>query len=336
MKTQQTNEKSDEHVLLGKDFIHIKNWKEWKDCWEEEHRVEFLHSLLHFGFNIPVENLDELGDRLCLYLEIADKNDGRSSNFRRHAEEFEDIPRFRNRLYFEDCTTFTEKPIREKAGFRQILARKAFETLCQKFFKDTSKDYQLPSWFRGLLAPGVLEKLLWFFRLSDEGNIINIKRGFSDHHMETAIKFAEDVCFFMWDCERKYSHHREIDKEDIKIFHSVRSDVIKVLYALDSLYFLTQGGRYKEVDKNHLALLEKLALSYKLHLPSVSGKSLYGRELRKPRDIEEACYGGSQAAEVLLLLNVQKNEQERFNKMREFTNQRRRVENELEKLERRQ
>ncbi len=325
MKAQQNA--NEEHLLLRKDVVYLKNWKEWKVRWEKEHRVEFLHSLLHFGFNIPVEDLNEVGDRLHLYLEIADNNEY-STVFSRGEEEG-----VQYYAYFEGCTTFTKKAIRGKAEFRQMLSRKAFEVLCQKFFKDTSENYDLPSWLRGILAPGVLEKILWFFRGKERGNLVNINY-FADHHMKTAIEFADELCFFVWDAVnyRENAFRPKLGRENIEMLRSFLPQIIETLNNLGSIDFLLKKDRYEYVSEDHLTLLKELALKEELPFPSISVNSRYGTEFRKPKDIDEAVYGRSQAAKVLLLLRVLRKEKNRFEEIQEMETKLREATEELEKL----
>ena len=334
MKAQQKNGESGRHVLLEKGVItHIKNWEEWKECWQGEDQAEYLNSLLHFGFNIPV-NEEEAAERLCLYLEIAD-GISRSSNFVKENEEGEDeFFRLIRLRASNPCKTFVqhehENGIKTRAEFRKMLAKKAFQVLCLKFFKNTSKEDYLPSWYEGLLNPSALAKLFWFFR--PENSWYSIE----DHYEKIVYNFAYDFCIFIWNCangravDKYFFFSQKIHKEDILLFQSVSPDVITVLNRIGKLDFLLYKNRYQEVSEDCLNRLEELALNKKLSLPKID--SSWQNEDRKPKDIEEACFGGSQAAKVLTILQIQQKEGEKFDKLRKLEDQRQQAEKELKKL----
>ena len=62
------------HPLLKRaELPTITNWREWKEAWESTTRAEFLHSLLHFGFDARLQDFaTEFPARICFYLEAAD------------------------------------------------------------------------------------------------------------------------------------------------------------------------------------------------------------------------------------------------------------------------
>lgn len=329
MKAQQKNGESGKHVLLEKDLTYIKDWEGWKELWEGESQAEYLNSLLFFGFDISA-NENEAVERLCLYLEIADGT-GRSSNFVKENEEGED-EYFRLR-FLNPCKTFIQREyengIKTKAEFREMLAKKAFQVLCLKFFKNTSKEGYLPSWHKELLDPDVLAKLFWFFRSENQW------RWLDDHHLKIVNNFGYDFCLFVWNhANGKYrfgfNYPREIDEETIALFRSVCPDVITVLARLHKLDFLMSRDRYEEVDENCLDRLKKLSLNNVLCLPKID--SSWGNEHRKPKDIKEACLGGSQAARVLTILQIQQKEKAKFNEIQKLEKQRQLAEKELKKL----
>jgi hypothetical protein len=319
MKTQPSAAK---HPLEGKGVTHIQSWGAWKERWEKESCTEILHSLLHFGFGVSAD-WNEAIERLCLYLEIADNGGERWGVF-----SSEDDRQFQAYKAFG-------REVNTKAELREVLTQKAFPMLCQNFFKNTAEhSYSLPSWVRMVIVPQVLAKLFWFFRLNSQGQIQNIRphlRYDNEHQKKIARDFAYDFCLFVWECGNPGAYHdyREISEDVRTAFYKARPDVITLLAGLGELDLLLKGNRYEEMDKACLKKLESLAFDYDLWLPNVN--EIRG-DYRKPRTIEEACLGKSQAAHVLLVLRTLLVEKERFDKIRELEEQRREAEKKLTEL----
>lgn len=316
MEAQQSAAK---HPLVGKEVTHIQSWGQWKECWEKESCTEILHSLLHFGFGVSAD-WNEVIERLCLYLEIADNGDERSSAFSGKDDR-----------QFQTYRAFGSE-VNTKAGLREVLTQKAFQALCQNFFKNTAEQsYHFPSWVEMVIIPQVLSKLFWFFRLDYRGDVLNIRLSKdSEHQKKIARDFAYDLCLFVWDCGNRgaYPNYREITEDVRTAFRKARLDVITLLAGLGELGLLLKGDRYEEIDKVCLKKLENLSFDYELWLPDAN--EFHG-DHRKPRTIEEACLGKSQAARVLLVLRTLLAEKERFDKIRELEKQRREAEEELKR-----
>lgn len=316
METQQGAVKR-KHPLEGKEVTYIQSWEQWKKRWEGESSTEILHSLLHFGFSVSA-NWKDAVERLCLYLEIADNGDERSSVFSSKDD-----------WQFQTYRAFGSE-VNTKAGLREVLAKKSFQMLCQNFFKNTAEqNYHLPSWVGMITIPQVLDKVFWFFRLNYLGDILNIhllRDG--DHQKKVAEDFVHELCLFIWDCGNygTYPGCRELTEEVRTAFRKARPDVITLLAGLGELNLLLKGDRYEEMDNVCLKKIESLAFGYELWLPDAN-------EFRKPQTIEEACLGKSQAARVLLVLRTLLAEEERFDKMRKLKEQRKKAEKELAELE---
>lgn len=318
METQQSAVK---HPLVGKEVTHIQSWGQWKERWEKESCTEILHSLLHFGFGVSAD-WNEAIERLCLYLEIADNGDERSSVFSSKDD-----------WQFQTYRAFGSE-VNTKAGLREVLAKKAFQMLCQNFFKNTEKSeyhWKLPSWARIVIVPQVLTKLFWFFQLDYQGDTLNLHRiTESEHHKQIVRDFVHDFCLFVWECgDSAYHNYQEITEEVRTAFRQARPDIITLLAGLGELDLLLKGDRYEEIDKACLKKLKNLAFGYELWLPDVN--DFHGNR-RKPRTIEEACLGKSQAARVLLVLQTLSAEKKRFDKMRELKEQHREAEKKLTEL----
>jgi len=317
MKTQQKSRET-EHILAEKEICYITEWKQWKELWDKESRAEVLHSLLHFGFGVAINDHDEATDRICLYLDIADM---RHESFR----PFQDAS---NRELFPRSAFGYE--LRNTEDLCKTLVQKAYQMLSQNFFKNTvEEDYRAPSWLQLAAHPQVLAKLFWFFRIDNDGNIPNLFSSGSEHYIEIAKDFALNFCLFAWDCDGgSYSTIRGVSEEVKKIFRQVRLDTITVLFGLEKLDILLNRYRREKIDKKCMEKLEGIVMDHKLYLPRMG---LYGEEYRKPHTGEEACLR-SRAAQVLLILRTQLAEQKRFDEMRKLEKQRREAEAKLNSL----
>lgn len=309
------------HPLMEKEISFIKSWREWKELWGKTTQADILHSLLHFGFAVQVDDKEEWIDRILLYLNIADDHESYG---------FVKGPIQEDRIH-QQILVGGEK-IESFSQLRLVLSHKAFQMLCQNFLKDTKDErYEhVPSWVATIADLRVLEKILWFFRLDNAGSFINLKLYRSEnHHSAIAKEFIQKLCEFTWTCENSGLWGREgICEETKEILRKNRPNIITLLCGLDRLDILLDIKRYT-LDQCCWQRLEELALGFELYLPRHDS---WMDETRKPRTLEEACYGGSQAAQVLLTLRVKQAEKERFDKIRELNKQRRTAEEELKKL----
>src|SRR6266576_1079527 len=87
----------------------LHNWKEWKEAWDTNFSLEVRSSLLHCGFKMIAE---EMSERLKFYLALAESS---RADLAKTAEEE------RN---------------------QSELSKKAFEVLCQSFFKQQDYTYE--------------------------------------------------------------------------------------------------------------------------------------------------------------------------------------------------
>lgn len=308
------------HPLLLGEISYIHKWKEWRKLWEATPLAEFRHSLLHFGFGVLTEYPEEWVERTCLYLEVADGHKD-PWNFKK-SEERDDY-NFHTALSDQRMTL---------AGVRQTIARKAFTVVSQNFFKNSAKlVHEKPSWVDAVVIPEVLEKVLWFFRLSDRGRISNLGlEDGEDIYSKTARRFLLDLCEFSWrfDYFGNLGNYRIEEYGRIReIFRSYRSRLIEVLYGLGRLDRLLRFGC--ELDELCLTKLEELATSRVVSFPSASS---YSSEHRRPKTLEEACFGLSPAAEVLILLRIREKEKQRFSQIRELREKRESAEEALKNL----
>jgi len=310
----KTNEEG-QHPLLLKEIGYIANWTEWKLRWEKETQTELLQSLLYYGFEVKVETDEEEVDRVCFYLEMADRC------FDYHAFETSD-----------DCICYHlgksrfGKNIESKKDLRQSVSQRAFQVLCQKLFKNTEEGHHyIPSWLRLVVIPQIFSKLLWFFRLNEEGRISNLWRA-TGFNLETAEKFVREFSFFAWRYSEINFYGRLPDGAE-ETFQEARVSMLEILFGLKKLDFLLEKERYKTVDEECERKLEELSLSFKLYyLPK------YLCAEHKPKTIEEACFAGSQAAEVLILLRKKKQEAARLEQLQEQKERRQDADKKIKEL----
>jgi len=316
METQQGNGKA-ANPLRAKKIDYIANWAEWKELWEKESRTDFLHSLLHFGFGIDGASFEEAIERICLYLDIAD------GCFDFHTfNTFEGIygPVLSAPSRFSNVTDAQARDL------RRILSQKAFQMLCQNFFKNTTEKhhYPYPSWLRLAVVPQIFSKILWFFRLDEYGRIFNLSSA-TGHNVEVAEEFIRQFCLIAWECNEEEALRAGLSDSLKEIFRQARPSMIEILSGLGKLDLLLKDDRYRTIDKKCEAKLENLSLAFDRWLPNLDGSNSH----RKPKTIEEACFGKSQAAQVLILLRIMRKQDAHFKKLRYFEEQRRNAEKEI-------
>jgi len=305
-------------LLLAKEIYCIREWSEWEELWGRAFPAEFLHSLLHFGFEIDCD-YDEAVKRICLYLKIADESS--DSYF------FSDNPGVKDR-YYSNLSRFGRK-MDGSGDLRKELSRKAFQMLSQGFFKDTTEKSvfsSCPSWGRFIINPQVFSKLLWFFRLSEGGKTLNLYHA-GGHNAEIANEFAKRFSLLPWGCD-ELSYLESLEGKTKDMFRQAKASMIEILFGLKKLDFLIKEDRYARIDKKCMNKLKDLALGFKITMPN-QGR---GTSFRKPKTIEEACFGGSQAAQVFLILQVMQEENARFDELNKLNEQFRKAEEGIKNL----
>lgn len=305
---QQTNVWEVVNPLMTLETYYIPDWKKWKELWHRPICSEFRHSLLHFGFDIEAYQEEEV-ERLCLYFDIADGHRSVGWGW--------DLPKEIDRRYDMNLRTVFGREVDGFGKIRRIIAEKAFHILCQRFFKNTSKEEDIPSWAYLVANPVVLQKIIWFFRL-DGKSIVNLPHlsGNDKHFAEIAEKFIYDICVMSWECEGFYSSGdwRSLKEDSLETFRKFRPNMVDLLYGIEKLDVLIKLDKRFKVDEACMKRLEELAMSEDLYLPS---EDSWGNSFKKPRDLEEACCGGSQAARVLLILKSNQKVRGRLNKLQE-------------------
>lgn len=289
------------HPLLRKaELPTITNWREWREAWDATTRAEFLHSLLHFGFDVPSVSYQEYADRICFYLALAD---GHSQNGGWLLPE-ETILEWGT--YTDRRILFGGVRFESLGALRREIARKAFHVLCDRFFRDSRRegdDY--PSWADAVVTyPGVFEAALRFLRLElDEvtgrHRIPNLQHLYGEkakHHFETARAFAFDLVRFACQFYGFGEYASDEDKRVMERFRAATPELVDILFDLgriDELLTRDMGGIASNLAT--LRRLEKLAMSQKIW---------DANQHRRPKNLEELICEGSRAALVLHALQV--------------------------------
>ena len=298
------------HPVLKKSISFIKDWNAWMELWEETQLAEFLHSLLFFGFKVEASRAEVVA-RLCFYLEVADEHTNGHS-FEKEGD-----------WKYAGVTTFG-KDVGSLPRLRQVIASKAFQVLCQDFFRSQhdERDGNAPSWAWVVTEPLALEKIFWFFRL--EGRAIeNLPYAFeADNHGKLASRFLIELSQFAWECENynKWFRH-EVTREMIEALRQARPQILAILCGIGQIDLVLE--RNYDLDERCLQKLEELALANEVSLPD---------GYRRPETLAVACLAGSQAARVLMVLRSNKEESARFEEIRKLKQARREAEEGLKKL----
>jgi hypothetical protein len=155
------------HPLLSGPTKMISSFAELRELWETVPVVEFRLGLLHVGFDVPHGQDEKAGDRIKFYLDVADGYSGLSNGPLRDTP-MRGMPAKRDfSIVLYDSAVFKRARSTEEV-LRQI-AFKAFHTVVQRFFKTAPREkawsnkWENSHW---LTYPGVIEKIIWFFRVS--------------------------------------------------------------------------------------------------------------------------------------------------------------------------
>lgn len=205
---------------LEKSVRRVQSWKDWKNAWDSTERLEFLHSLLHFGFEAHLED-EEFTERVLFYLQVA-----------------------------EGWTMFTD------SGSHQ-LARKAFEMLCLNYFKQVqSKNITLdrkPAELERDLR--IHQALLIFFRPQAEldvcGRLPLVNVGLlTGHHAEIVKSFLPELIRLCW-----YNRNQRMQR-----YRPRYVEILASLGELELLTRRKAPNLDLEIDNQAMAKLEELAL----------------------------------------------------------------------------
>lgn len=277
--------------------LEVTSWTEWKKRFAECQVSAQRRGMLREGFlYTECANREEFSDKICSYLNYADG----------YVEKGPDRQRQIN----------SGKPISEE--------RTAFEVLCQCFFKDTrQQSYFDHSWQEHVLNKDIFEKIVYFFRTEDARHISNLHSGSEERHDVLAKKFLLDFCQCM--LMLQHSPHancsRVLDVEEEQEFYDLidrnRLALVDILIALIGPRYLLSHKYNEIIDRDLLEHIRILAMSETLILPDYDNPQPCGfpNIARRPKTIREAVWKRSSLAQVLLVLETFKQEQDNYNEL---------------------
>ena len=255
------------HPLYQKNITRFaETWPEWKENFAEAKTGSELIGLLHRGFDAYTEKWEERLERICFYLEVAY---GYNDDF----------------LFRRPLGINYPDEERRLAEVTQIIARKAWAILCQKFFKESDN----PECWRTLIdEPIIFDRIIWFF--SETANIP--RHNSENHHDIIALKFLAELSTLTW--EGRWGTRTESKPR----FAAKRPLFIKILDAIKRLDILRKYWR--ELSLDDLVSLEELALENGYYATLAQAATL-----------------GSQAAQTAIVLKAMIAEGDRRKKIEE-------------------
>lgn len=293
------------HPLLTRAIRPIHDWNEWIDLWQKASTLEEMFGLLHYGLDVPMPHRQTEGyqGRIEFYLAVADG--WRDS----------DLFGIKEDHHWEDYQFGYDKHGNPKRyspkEIRQLVARKAYEMLCQGFFKKWAErkrdDDEVRVMWNNLIISDVFPALQTFFAPMEKyGRVIirNLTRTslfqkeHSHHEQQVAAFLLELSRYVWWLREREIpswwneEQKRTLEAENLLVPTRKKEGklwVIEVLNYLDKLNIL--WNRAIQLDETDLMKLKEIAL--RTEMPD---RSVLDREPRKAATLDEACYAGSKAA----------------------------------------
>ena len=320
--------------LLTREVRPALNLKEFFERWEASRDFDEMLGRLHRGFNVPLERAyqgkDEYIDFLTFYFSIAD-GWTYEDNLRSPADEEK-----RYRTGWEKRGNIEWKTPSE---FRQMLARKAFDMLCQNFFKSKSMVGSHDSEQEMEIILKLLPLIQNFFRAEKQRfgeNIVirNIAARFDRRSPgeEYAINFLLKLANFIWEWQElevpSWSSNKEAEErqnvELRSLLDSTKPWMVEVLSCLDRLDILRKW--LLALDRPCLAKLKEIAMRNELRVDRYLFRS------RPVATIDEACYIGSKAAWLLKEYELKKSEHQRLMAIHAAQLKKMEAEQELKKL----
>ncbi|HVN26264.1 MAG TPA: hypothetical protein VMT99_01240 [Candidatus Paceibacterota bacterium] len=302
------------HDLFTREIRPLHNWNEWLERWQAAVTIEEMLGLLHVGFEVPMgtrhweeKKYDHI-DRVLFYMKMADgwSNGSLLKKAGDPDKEYE---------FGQDKRGYVTK--RKPHGMRQILAKKAFDLLCQNFFgsfelEGSGKhgDEWNRHWELDVVTPRFFPSLVKFFRTEkgwlDEESIripnLNVPEWQDASHYEAKARdFVVKLSTFMWGWkEPDYFCGEEEDRaaavgENEKLrsrIETAKPWILEVLIGLNEWTLIRE--RLLSLDRACLDKLKEIAFRTKLsrHLHPVI-------EDRKVASLDEAYFAGSRAAMLL-------------------------------------
>ena len=297
----------------------IGYWERWKDRWEKCTSAEERYGLLHIGFMVRANTPDERDERILFYIACADSWHYGCSLHRKEDQD----------AHFWFSLSPPERPV-DMREMRRVVARKAFEVLCQNVLKNTTPASDYPSWCELVRDKAIMEKLFWFFRhIQNLGHSYDAER---DVYVRTAHRFVEDLAEFVWRFRYFGKFAGEEDYAIQEQLRAMRPRIIEILWASGKLMRLLTKDPY-DLDEACFAKLEELAFRKEQWLPTNDKQGNWTETYRRPASLEEAHFAGSSAAIVLTHRRIVAQEEKRFEKLRELSERRDELEREQATLQ---
>lgn len=291
------------HPLANKEISYFGTWQEWRKKWEATSDLAQLLGLLQFGFDTITEDTVDNEDRIRFYLDVADGHGG-IDNFGAYDPSRPDV----QDQWFNAMTERKRK---------KVIAKKAFNVLCVRFFKNQNTKHGHPSWAILIVRmPKIFSSLVWFFRCDENGIQTRVRNldydaaDEMDNNWKVAEQFAYDLCEFAYTFRFFGEYAGDNDRTIQKMFLDARPQLVQLLLGLrreDAL--LSNAFHAGEIEMRELARIA-LATEYERNHP-------YSKS-RLCTTGEEAYFSGSRAAKVLLLLRARESERTKFEEAREL------------------
>lgn len=301
---EQREEKREKEIISLREkrgMTDFNNWEDWVKSWNSSSNLKVLAGHLYCGFNVHA-TAEQQVNRVCFYFETAN---GHNS-----------IQNFRKKI-IQDEEMIVSEILAEKL---QNLSREALKMLHANIFKEyTATDLCYRHSYLGqlLLHNDVLDKIVQFFRPT--GIFINnLYWPEKEHVVVKAEQFILKLIEMVF-LDETINDERE---DELQKWYP---DFVWILNNLRKLDFFL-GRKFSSLGKKHPSISDALceiAMNTERHYLNVK---------RKPKTLEEACYGGSDAAKILILLRIKEAEGKRLQEIYELERQKRETEEKLEEL----
>ncbi len=315
-------------LLVSRDIRLIFNWAEWLKFWVSAETLEQMIGLLHIGFNVPMRLIygeKEYGDKDRVVFYFATANGWADHSLLRK-------PKDGDKICYIGYDKYGNEVVKHPSEARQIVAKKAFDMLCQNFFRlqgENTDSYRRRAeeeqrWnclLKGVIASQKLYMAVSsFFSLdskasSDFPRIRNLTESREvSHGEELARDFLVRLAEFIWGWKEFEisTYASEDDRANVEKRNiSMRARVEEAKpWSIDVLVILREIHRLNkyELDDVSLERIREIAMSTKI-------SRIYHRvsEDRLVSTLEEACYCGSQSAIFLRSYESNRREEKRLN-----------------------
>lgn len=212
--------------------------------------------------------------------------------------------------FIDDSTSGWNTYNEKSAESRQMVAKKAFSVLCTRFFNKFH-------WFWLLNHEVLFQKVLWFLRKATRSRETLRNRGEGKGEAETHYYNIYQNFLFEF-AKLGWTRHgpsgmsgwdEDTRKAACERLKNARPQLLDVLSSLGKLFWLESNDA--ELDDVTIKLLIKKALSDELWLPRLD-MGHHDRSHRKAVTLEEALYGGSAAAYIVVINRIKVKEQKRI------------------------